>query len=868
MGLSDEFINVGARMKQILQCCRSLAVLLLLVVGLDPAAQAQTVLPSPELKSLQEQASALYKSGQFAEAVAISERVLARTRLEFGPDHEQVSIQAVGLGFAAEAASRYDIAERAYREAVRVGEKAYGVDSAGATQSMERLGDVLVRLGRASEAETLLKRVLAIRTGIVGADHAYNASAHAGLGAAGLARGDSMAALASYRQAVRLLADKRETQTLARHVMDNEIRRQVSAFSGLVDAAWQVAQRSGGVAPELSQESFAASQQAWTTSAAAALARMAARLGAGDTPLGQRIRRQQDAAERVVSLHQEDMRRLAAWSEVQRRDPTYSALLERFRHDSLASHRDNAPTVKRQTELVAQLQAHLAKCPPGQKKAGCDSAEAERNVITKELGSLSAQSSKGSGAIMSVHREMEAAEARLPGHAEFKAARKANIDESARLEQVVAAERKAILAGFPEYVSLTDPQPLTIAATQALLGPSEALVTLLVGPDASYVWAVTRERSHWARIAAGAKALAAHVAALRRGLDPLAAPDTPGGTLPAFDLERSHALYKLVLGPVESVIADKPQLILVPTGPLTSLPFQVLVTEPPVPGRDAKETVRDAAWLARRHATSVLPSVPSLSSLRRFGVALRAAEPFLGIGDPALTGPPPPPAGTKQRAAAAPSLANIYRNGRADLRALRELTPLPETAAELQAIATALKAPATALLLRSDATETRVRRENLGRYRVIHFATHGLVAGELSGLDEPALVLTPPAEPSDADDGLLTASEVAGLKLQADWVVLSACNTAAGAEVGAEALSGLARAFFFAGARALLVSHWAVNSDSTVWLTTQTFAGLAADPKLGRAEAFRRTMLAMIDAGLSPSHWAPFVIVGEGGASR
>lgn len=114
----------------------------------------------------------------------------------------------------------------------------------------------------------------------------------------------------------------------------------------------------------------------------------------------------------------------------------------------------------------------------------------------------------------------------------------------------------------------------------------------------------------------------------------------------------------------------------------------------------------------------------------------------------------------------------------------------------------------------------------------------------------------------------MTASEVAALRLAADWVVLSACNTASGTDAGAEALSGLARTFFYAGARGLLVSHWAVNSEAAVGLTTKTFATLATDPKLGRAEAFRRTMLSMIDAGQPPSYWAPFIIVGEGGAGR
>lgn len=845
------------------------ALTLVAALAAGSGALAQTAkeaqLPSAALKREQDAAAELWRKGEYASALSQSERVLAQTRAEFGADHEQVAIQAYGLGLVAEAAGRLDVAIGAFRENVRIGEKVYGKDSAAVTQGMEKLAELLVASGRPGEAEPILRKVLAIRTGLVGPNNSYSASTHAALGAMSLARSNAAEALASYREAVRLLTARPETQTLARHVMDNEIRRLAAAFTGHVDAAWQVA-RQGGAQPALAEETFGVSQRAWTTAAGAALARMAARLSAGESELGRRIRRQQDAAERVLALGQEDQRELARWSEVQRTDPVYSELLERFRAASIAQHRDNAPSIKRQTELVNRLQEHLAKCPPGQKKTGCERADAERNAITTELGQLSAETSKGSGGLMSIHGQMEAAEKRLPGYAAFTSARKARIDEQSRLEQVVAAERKAILGQFPDYKALTEPEPLTFPQAQALLGPGEALVTLLVGPKQSFVWAVTREGAQWAQIAAGRAELAAHVGALRTALDPLA-PSPAGGQGPAgFDYARAHALYKLVLGPVEGLIRGKPRLILVPTGPLTSLPFQVLVTEPPRPARDGKEAVRGAAWLARRHATTVLPSVPSLAALRRASADLRAAEPFLGIGDPSLTGPPVPATG--QQRAAATAIARIYRSGKADLRALRELAPLPETATELKAIAAALNAPQNALLLGNAATEERVRRLPLERYRIIHFATHGLVAGELSGLDEPALVLTPPDTPSDSDDGLLTASEVAALKLQADWVVLSACNTAAGSDVGADALSGLARAFFFAGARALLVSHWAVNSEATVWLTTQTFAALAKEPAIGRAEAFRRTMLGMIEGGLPPAAWAPFVIVGEGGGGR
>ena len=156
----------------------------------------------------------------------------------------------------------------------------------------------------------------------------------------------------------------------------------------------------------------------------------------------------------------------------------------------------------------------------------------------------------------------------------------------------------------------------------------------------------------------------------------------------------------------------------------------------------------------------------------------------------------------------------------------------------------------------------------LRNYKIVYFATHGLVSGEINGLAEPALVLTLPERPTEEDDGLLTASEIAELKLNADWVVLSACNTAAGDTSGAEGLSGLARAFFYAGARALLVSHWSIEDEATVRITTGVFGRLSKDPSLSRAEALRLAMLDLIDNSANPedafpAFWAPFVVVGQ-----
>ena len=228
------------------------------------------------------------------------------------------------------------------------------------------------------------------------------------------------------------------------------------------------------------------------------------------------------------------------------------------------------------------------------------------------------------------------------------------------------------------------------------------------------------------------------------------------------------------------------------------------------------------------------------------------------------------------------SIDRIYRKGAGQetvLAEVRSLCPLPDTAFELRCVAKSLGVPESEIRLGEAASENDIKRLSesgeLANYRVVHFATHGLLAGDIETMasrrGEPALVMTPPATPEDAeDDGLLTASEVAQLKLNADWVILSACNTAAGDKLGAEALSGLARAFFYAGARTLLVSHWPVYSDAAVLLLDSTFAELRAHPEIGRSEAFRRAMIALIDDPAQddnphPSVWAPFSVIGEGG---
>jgi CHAT domain-containing protein len=450
--------------------------------------------------------------------------------------------------------------------------------------------------------------------------------------------------------------------------------------------------------------------------------------------------------------------------------------------------------------------------------------------------------------------------------------------ELAKTESKLAANTARLEREFPEYAALASPKPLKAEDVQQLLGTDEALVFFLTGDKESYVFALTRDGFDWRAIGIGAEKLSEKVAAFRNGLD-LEKLQKSAGKPVLFDLALAHELYVALIGPVEELVKDKGHLLVVPSGPLTSLPFHLLVTAKPAkPVAQVKDIAlyRDAAWLIKRQAVSVLSSVASLRALRLFARKADSTKPMVGFGDPIFDPAERTTAlaargATKSRAAVMTrAYSEFWQGASLDRNKLALALPsLLDTADELEAVAAKLGASRSDIHLQRDASETTVKRAALADYRVVYFATHGLLAGDVKGLGEPSLALTIPNQPSELDDGLLTASEVAQLKLNADWVVLSACNTAAGDKPGAEALSGLARAFFYAGAHALLVSHWAVDSDAATRLTTTTFDIMKNDPKLGRAEALRRAMLAYMNDATDPWNaypaiWAPFVIVGEG----
>lgn len=518
--------------------------------------------------------------------------------------------------------------------------------------------------------------------------------------------------------------------------------------------------------------------------------------------------------------------------------------------------------------------------------------EAQASVTSAALSQLGARFAAGSGDLAHKVRERQDLVARwrtldraLVATSADDTARAAELkrdgDEVKRQVDRVEAE---LAARFPEFAELSRPRPLDEAEVRALLEPGETLLMVFAAQKSTHVFAINRDTRLWHRAAISHEQLVASVRHLRAGLDPRTATLRGAGAIdetadagdspvaPAepgqFDLAAAHELYQLLLAPVAGALGGNARLLIATEAPLDALPFHVLLTEPPDPGLTGSRALGRAPWLLRRHSIVMLPGVGSLKALRANRPARAGGEAFRGFGAPRLAGPK---LALRGGGGGDVSARFFARDRLADVDAVRRLSPLPETAGELKRLATALGAdPARAIQIDDAATETAVKTADLSGARILAFATHGLVAGEIKGLAEPALVFTPPAEASDLDDGLLTASEAANLKLSADWVVLSACNTASSdGEPGADGLSGLARAFFYAGARALIVSHWPVRDDAAARITTGTFAALAAEPGLAKAEAFRRSMLALIedgsDPGLAhPSVWAPFVVVGEG----
>ena len=420
-------------------------------------------------------------------------------------------------------------------------------------------------------------------------------------------------------------------------------------------------------------------------------------------------------------------------------------------------------------------------------------------------------------------------------------------EDLAAMGSAMAAAR----AGLAQAGQSIDPAlfaasaPVDLATAQAALAPDDTL--LIVHPMQLGLAVIVADREQTAMHVApvSGQQVMALVSRMRGALTRddvlmrgvLARPAAQAE--PDFDFAPGAQIYEAIFaGAAGDLLKQKQHIRIAAGGALSRIPFAALAP--------MATSLDDAHWLVRDHSLSVVPSVGTLNRPAR--AASATSHRVVAVGAPVLNG----------------ESLSMLRSSRMlpAGSSVDDLPPLPEAFAELEAISKALGTQDGVLLAGEDARKARVLAELGQPAGVIAFATHGLLEGDISGLDEPALVLTP----EEGRDGLLRASEVALLDMDAEWVILSACNTGGPDRPGAAGLSGLASAFLYAGARNLLVSHWEVADDVARSLTVPTVESFYRDG-LDPAEGLRRAVIALIDESgdprlQHPAYWAPFVYVG------
>jgi len=422
--------------------------------------------------------------------------------------------------------------------------------------------------------------------------------------------------------------------------------------------------------------------------------------------------------------------------------------------------------------------------------------------------------------------------------------------------------------------SLLDEYIVSTSTIQKNISINDALITMLVSDHRTYIWLVTKDEIFRHKSPLVSSDVSRIVHELKTSLDPSNLVDSYTN----FPFHSSNILYDELIRPFEDNLSNIDRLLIVPDSELSNIPLTILTRDAKyreikaISDLQNKNTTRgigaihinntyngtnkDSSWLINKYAISTIPSVYSYSaynSVKKYS----SLSNFFGIGNPTLHG------NTK---IISPSDMSQHLDTRGSNAAysLASLSSLPETKKELEEIASYFDN--SLILSGDDATEKNLRSTLLRDYDVLSFATHALVANEISGLVEPSLVLTPNNFDIARNDGLLTMSEVAKLDLDADIVLLSACNTASSySSSSSEGLSGLANSFFQAGAKSLLVSYWSVISESAVDLTTRMFK--PANDGRSYAHKHQNAVLDLLrnskdSSKLHPSYWAPFSVIG------
>lgn len=801
--------------------------------------------------------------GQFAQAEPLYKREIAIYEKAQGPNHPDVAVAVHNLAHIYFAEGQFALAEALYQRGQAIYEKSVGPDHPHVATDLNNLGNLYRVQGRFAEALPLITRGLAIREKALGAEHADVANSLTMLAQLYTDQGRYAEAEPNFLRAIAINEKALGTE----HA---DVALGLNNLAALYRA----------------QGAYAKAEPLYLR--ALAIREKALRPDHPDVAT---------SLKNLAGLYSDSSRPALALAFARRATTIYRRRIIAGGVNEAAAREaaKNRPGFLQHLALLAANPEHEAPSAIAaealqvvqlEQASGTESAIAKMAVRfangSDELANLVRGKQDAVSSLASVEAQLVKAVSKPPekrnaaGEQELR-------NNSARLARVIDGLDAQLTRRFPEYQELTRPEPLDVRQVQALLRQGEAmLVYAFGGKSGGFLWIVKPDMASFVPLAVDADALASKVELVRRQMDI----DDRNQPLPV-SLDVLHDLYSALFAPALPALAGVRHLMVVPEGPLVSLPLGMLVASEPPPIKNSSD-YRKVDWLIRHYVISVLPSVSSIRAFRQFAKAPGRQKPFIGFGDPLLDGG----MGTGSAQHRGVNVSAVFRNlglntlahapaadqasPIADVEAIRSQMRLPETALELAAMAKTLGAGSHSIWLREQATVTKVKQLDLANYRTIAFATHGVMAGEGGelGVGEPGLILTPPRRGTTEDDGYLSASKIAQLKLNADWVLLSACNTAAAdGKPSAEGFSGLAKAFFYAGSRSLLVSNWWVNSEATVALTTTMLKKYQAHPESGKAEAHRAAMLALMNTPghaefAHPLYWAPFVVVGEGGAAR
>ena len=651
----------------------------------------QTVGPGhPSLATALNNLAVVYlRQGRLDDAEGMFQRALDIRRAVLGAGSPEVAVVLNNLAQVYELEGRQKDAETACMKSLEILQKVLGADHPDVAKVQRKLAVVYDAQGRYDAAQALLLQVIDTWTKALGPNHPFVATALESLARVREHQGD-------YRKADELVRHALAIQEQARGANHPEVARLEDELAQLGAA----------------QRDYAAAIDASRKASAAIISHAFAQtpsLQSDDIF---------EPIERSTSYFDHHVANLAAAERAGIGSaPELGA--EAFEIAQWANQSSAAAALQQAAVRFASGDGALVALA----REGQDLAAAWRGADRSLLDALASPDSPDNRAtIKSLRQQMSDIEARLATIAQ-------------RLEKE-----------FPSYAALMQPKPLSVADAQLLLDPAEALVFWLPGEKESYVFALTQTGFEWHTISLGAAQLSELVATFRTGLDPNEFFQSfEQGKLRRFDLGVAYDLYVRLLAPVEGLIKEKRNLIIVAAGALTALPVHVLVTEKPsaaVPQQIAD--YRDAAWLVKRHAVTTLPSVASLRALRSLSGTGRGIKPMIGFGDPvfspkAVAPKAPTPVSERGAARASEPAYTAYWRGAQINRAVlaNTLTPLPETADELRAVAQRVGAPMSDIHLGADASETTLRKERLSDFRIIYFATHGLVAGDVKGLAEP-----------------------------------------------------------------------------------------------------------------------------------